>query len=96
MKINELKTANQILNKEFGEEGSSTRKIFKEEAYSFYLSEILKSRRLELNLSQEELAKRVGKKRPYISRVENGEKNRLSNFIQIALALELNFDLQPI
>jgi len=41
------------------------------------------------------LAKKVGKKRPYISRVENGEDVRISNFVQIALALNLNFDLQP-
>jgi len=96
MKLKNLKTAKQLLDNEFGKEGTETRKKFKEEAYSYYLSEILKSRRLELKLSQEELAKRVGKKRPYISRVENGEDVRISNFVQIAMALNLNFDLQPI
>lgn len=95
MKIKNLTTAKQLLDKEFGKEGTETRKKFKQEAYSYYLSEILRSRRLELKLSQEELAKRVGKKRPYISRVENGEDVRISNFVQIALALNLNFDLQP-
>lgn len=95
MKIENLTTAKQLLDKEFGKEGTRTRKKFKEEAYSYYLSEILRSRRLELNLSQEELARKVGKKRPYISRVENGEDVRISNFVQIALALKLNFDLQP-
>jgi len=96
MKLNKLKTAKQLLDNEFGKEGSKTRKKFKEEAYSYYLSEILKSRRLELKLSQEQLAKKVGKKRPYISRVENGEDVRISNFVQIAMALKLNFDLQPV
>lgn len=96
MNIKKLTTAKQLLEKEFGKEGTETRKKFKEEANSYYLSEILKSRRLELKLSQEDLAKKVGKKRPYISRVENGEDVRISNFIQIALALKLSFDLQPI
>ena len=96
MKLKKLTTAKQLLEKEFGKEGSETRKTFKEEAYSYYLSEILKSRRLELKLSQEELAIKVGKKRPYISRVENGEDVRISNFVKIAMALNLNFDLQPI
>ena len=96
MKIQKLTTAKQLLEKEFGKESSETRKKFKEEAYSYYLSEILKSRRLELKLSQEELAIKVGKKRPYISRVENGEDVRISNFVKIAMALKLNFDLQPI
>lgn len=95
MKVNKLKTAKQILDNEFGKEGTETRKKFQQEAYSYYLSEILKSRRLELKLSQEELAQKVGKKRPYISRVENGEDVRISNFVQIAMALDLNFDLQP-
>ena len=45
--------------------------------------------------SQEELAIKVGKKRPYISRVENGEDLRISNFIQIANVLGLNFELKP-
>jgi len=96
MNIKKLKTAKQLLDNEFGKQGTESRKKFKEEAYSYYLSEILKSRRLELKLSQEELAQKVGKKRPYISRVENGEDVRISNFVQIALALNLNFDLQPI
>jgi len=96
MKIKKLKTAKEILNKEYGKEGTIKRKKFKEEAYSYYLSEILKSRRIELKLSQEGVAKKVGKKRPYISRVENGEDVRISNFVQIALALDLSFDLQPI
>jgi len=48
-----------------------------------------------LKISQEELAIKVGKKRPYISRVENGEDVRLSNFILIANALGLTFELNP-
>lgn len=96
MKIEKLTTAKELLDKEYGIEGTETREKFKEEAYTYYLSEILKSRRLELNLSQQELADKVGKKRPYISRVENGEDLRLSNFVKIAEALSLNFDLQPI
>ena len=85
--------ANELLDQEFGEEGTTSRNKFKEEAYTFYLSEILKSRRKELKLSQKELADKIGKQRPYISRVERGEDLRLSNFIQIATALGLNFNL---
>lgn len=60
------------------------------------LSEILKQRRKELKMTQEELAAKLGKKRPYISRVENGEDVRISNFVQIARVLGLGFDLRPI
>ena len=35
-------------------------------------AEILRNRRKELNLTQEELAEKVGKKRAYIARIEKG------------------------
>jgi len=44
-------------------------------------------------MSQEKLAEIVGKKRPYISRIENGEDLRMSNFILITNALNLSFQL---
>lgn len=91
--MNKLINGNELLDKEYGKEGSESRNKFKEEAYTYYLSEILKSRRKELKLSQRELAEKIGKQRPYISRVESGEDLRLSNFIQIATALGLNFKL---
>ena len=91
--MNKIKKASEILNEQFGVEGTESRKNFKDEAYSYYLSEILKKRRKDLKLSQEDLANKIGKKRPYISRVENGEDIRLSNFLQIANALGLNFKL---
>ena len=93
---NKLITAEEYLSKKIGKEGSVERTMHREKAYSYYLSEILKSRRKELKLSQEELAKKVGKKRPYISRVENGEDVRISNFVQIANALGLCFDLRAV
>ncbi|MGB1206002.1 MAG: hypothetical protein ACPG5B_10160 [Chitinophagales bacterium] len=46
---------NELLDKEFGKEGTPSRAKFKEEAYMFYFGEVLKSRRKELNLSQKEL-----------------------------------------
>jgi len=56
--MSKLKKASEILNKEVGIEGSSERENFKDKAYSYYFSEILRSRRKQLKLSQEDLAKR--------------------------------------
>ena len=60
--------------------GTESREKFREGAFSFYFGEIIKNRRKELKLSQNDLAELIGKKRPYISRIENGEDIRLSNF----------------
>lgn len=62
----------------------------------YYLSKILKSRRNELKWSQKDLAERIGKQRPYISRVENGANLTRSNFIQTATTLGLNFNLMVV
>lgn len=52
------------------------------------IAEILRNRRKELNLTQEELAEKVGKKRAYIARIEKGETDmQLSSFISISQAL---------
>lgn len=51
-------------------------------------AEVLRSRRKELNLTQEELAEKVGKKRAYIARIEKGETDmQLSSFISLSQAL---------
>ena len=51
-------------------------------------AEILRNRLKELNLTQEELAEKVGKKRAYIARIEKGETDmQLSSFISISQAL---------
>jgi ribosome-binding protein aMBF1 (putative translation factor) len=85
--------AKELLDKKYGKKGTPEREIFNESAFSYYFGEIIKARRKELKMSQEDLAEKVGKKRPYISRIENGEDIRLSNFALIALALGLNIQI---
>ena len=86
--------AKQLLDKRYGKRGTKSRENFRDEAYAFYFGEIIKNRRQELKMSQEDLAVKVGKKRPYISRVENGEDLRLSNFVLLANALKLSIQIK--
>lgn len=88
------RNAKEIITERYGKEGTKDREKFREDAFSYYFGEIIKNRRKELKLSQEGLAKIVGKKRPYISRVENGEDIQLSNFALIANALGLTIELR--
>lgn len=85
--------AKELIAKRYGKEGTIEREKFREEAYSYYFGEILKKRRKELSMSQQKLAEKVGKKRPYISRIENGEDMRMSNFALLASALGLTIKL---
>ena len=64
-----------------------------QEGSNYY--EIVENRRKELKMSQEKLAEIVGKKRPYISRLENGTDVRISNLLLVAEALDLSLQLTP-
>lgn len=86
--------AKKLIAERYGIEGSKEHEQFREDAFSYYFGEIIKSRRKELQMSQETLAEKVGKKRPYISRIENGEDIRLSNFSLLAKALGLSIELK--
>lgn len=85
--------ASDLLDKRYGKKGSESREKFRDDAFSFYFGEIIKNRRKELKISQDQLANMVGKKRPYISRIENGEDIRISNLMLIANALNLSLQL---
>ncbi len=85
--------AKDLLAERYGKTGTESRNKFRDEAYSYYFGEIIKSRRKELNMTQEKLAEAVGKKRPYISRIENGEDIRISNLLLVANALDLSVQL---
>lgn len=89
--------AEERLSKEVGELGSIERDAFNAKARAWYYGEVLRQRRKELNLTQKELAERVGKERAYISRLEQGETDlQLSSFIQIINALGLAIRLDAI
>lgn len=61
--------------------------MMKEDTLSDFV-DILRNRRKELNLTQEELTQEVGKKRTYIARIEKGQTDmQLSSFISISHAL---------
>lgn len=86
--------AKELIASRYGKEGTEELEKFSEDAFSYYFGEIIKNRRKELNMSQENLAEKVGKKRTYISRIENGEDIRLSNFALLANALGLSIELK--
>lgn len=83
-----FETAENMLAREVGEEGSPERDEFNAKALAWYYGEVLRDRRKALGITQKELADRIGRDRSYISRLEKGETDlQLSSFIRIATAL---------
>ena len=67
-----------------------------EEAYAFYTSQILLDARKNARLTQEELAKRIGANKSYISRIEKGiTVPSVATFYRIINALGLTIELKP-
>ena len=65
----------ELLNVEFGEVGTQTRDEFDKETEAFCLAQTLKEERIKAGLTQEELALKIGTKKTYISRIENGKSD---------------------
>ena len=87
-KLAKLRTTNRQLDEKYGEDGTVMRESFDERAMAWYYGDILRDRRKALNLTQEQLAEKVGKGKDYIARVEKGEVNiQLSMFFRIARVL---------
>lgn len=71
--IRNAKNFDELLDIKYGNVGTEKRDDFEEKAQYFIISEILKEARKEANMTQEQLADKVGTKKSYISRLENGK-----------------------
>jgi len=71
--IKTAKNIDELLDIKYGKTGTKARDKFEEKAQYFVISEMLKEGRKEANLTQQQLAEKVGTKKSYISRLENGK-----------------------
>jgi DNA-binding XRE family transcriptional regulator len=71
--IKNARTFDELLDIKYGKIGESKRDKFEEKAQYFVISEMLKEARKEAHMTQDQLAEKVGTKKSYISRLENGK-----------------------
>ena len=77
-------TLDELLDVEYGKPGTPQREEFDRDAQAFCLAETLKEERLKAGLTQQQLAERIGTKKTYISRLENGKADiQLSTLYRI-------------
>ena len=93
-KLAQLKTGSQHLTEKYGERGTPSREEFEAKAKAWHYAELLRDERKRQKLTQQQLGERIGKKREYISSLEQGKTDmQLSTFMLIANALGLRFSL---
>jgi DNA-binding XRE family transcriptional regulator len=76
MKDEEIRSArnfDELLDIKYGEIGTKRRDDFEKQAQYYVISEMLKEVRKEAKMTQEQLAEKIGTKKSYISRLENGK-----------------------
>jgi ribosome-binding protein aMBF1 (putative translation factor) len=91
------KTLSQLLDENYGPKGTEKRDQYDAESLAFRLGIMLKEARKEAKLTQEELAKRTGTKKSYISRIERGlsdiQISTYNKLIEIGLGKNLNITI---
>ena len=96
-KSKNITTFEERLTEQYGEIGTDKRDAFEAKAKAFVIGELLKDERIEAKLTQEELADKIGAKKSYISRIENGKSDiQLSTFyklIEFGLGKSLNISI---
>ena len=73
--LKKTKSWSQIKDEVYGKKGTDRRDNLEREAQSFTIGLLLREAREKQNLTQQDLAQRIDKKRTYISRVENDGSN---------------------
>lgn len=93
-KLKGMKTAGQLFDEKYGNEGTESRNEFNAKAQAWYYAELLKEERKKQKISQAQLANIIGKSRTYITALEKGQTDmQLSTFLMLSRALGLNFSL---
>ncbi len=71
--IKDAKTFGELLDIKYGKLGTLKRDEFETQSKSFIVGEMIKEARKKAHLTQDDLAKKTGTKKSYISRLENGK-----------------------
>ena len=95
--IGKTGTYKDLLDVKYGKPGSVKRDEFEEKAHLFMISEMLKEARRKAKLTQEQLAEKIGTKKSYISRIENGKADiqlsTLFKIIELGLGRKIRLEI---
>jgi ribosome-binding protein aMBF1 (putative translation factor) len=95
---NHISTFNDYLDETYGKVGTKTRTDFDIKAKAFAIGEIIKEERRLARMTQEELARRTGTRKSFISRIENGHSDiqlsTLYRLIEQGLGKKINLSIR--
>lgn len=93
-----ITTFDEHLDKRYGKIGSNTRTEFEIKAKAFAIGEVIKEERHLCSMTQEQLAKKTGTKKSFISRIENGHSDiqlsTLYKLLELGLGRKVTLTIQ--
>ena len=98
IKNKNIRTFSQHLDDRYGKAGTEKRIEFEIKAKAFAVGELIKEERKQANLTQAQLAEKIGAKKSFISRIENGHSDiqlsTLYKLIELGLGRKINLTIQ--
>jgi DNA-binding XRE family transcriptional regulator len=95
--MKDIVTFDEHLDLRYGKIGTEKRTAFEIKAKSFAIGEILRDARKESNMTQEELARKTGTRKSFISRIENGHSDiqlsTLYKLVEIGFGKRVNLTI---
>jgi DNA-binding XRE family transcriptional regulator len=95
--LHDVTTFGELLDVKYGITGTKKRDEFESRSQSFMIGELLKETRRNARMTQEQLARKTGTKKSYISRVENGkidiQLSTLYRIFELGLGRQINFSI---
>ena len=95
--MKDITTFDEHLDKRYGKIGSEKRTEFEIKAKAFAIGEILREARKEAHMTQEELARKTGTRKSFISRIENGHSDiqlsTLYRLVEIGFGKRVNLTI---
>ena len=95
--MKDITTFEEHLDQRYGKSGSEKRTSFEIKAKAFAIGEILREARKESNMTQEDLAKKTGTRKSFISRIENGHSDiqlsTLYRLVEIGFGKRVNLTI---
>lgn len=89
-----LVSIDAIMDKKYGKVGTPEREAFRKEAFAYCVGQIILDARKSEKMTQDEVARKIGTNKSYISRIEHGVIEPSAGlFIRIIDALGLKVEI---
>jgi DNA-binding XRE family transcriptional regulator len=89
-----LTNVDELMDARFGKVGTPERESFRREAYAYCMGGVIHDARKSENITQKELAERIGVDKAYISKIEKGAvEPGIGMFYRIIDALGLRIEI---